>query len=154
MVRAALAWACMGGLTVLAAGCGQEGGSDGLSSSATTTPAEVASEPAYSALPQLEATHQMPPAINQGRGPGQAGDRFDYVAESDFLAVRDAPYSTFSIDVDTASYTKARQYLMQHGTLPPPDAVRIEEFLNYFDSPGQLSSRRRESRDPLHGRRL
>jgi len=133
MVRAVLAWAWMGGLTILAAGCGQEAGSDGLSSSATSTPAEVASEPAFSALPPSEATPQIPPAVSQGRGPGQAGDRFDYVAESDFLAVRDAPYSTFSIDVDTASYTKARQYLMQHGALPPPDAVRIEEFLNYFD---------------------
>jgi len=76
---------------------------------------------------------QIPPPVSQGRGPGQAGDRFDYVVENDFLAVRDAPLSTFSIDVDTASYAKARQYLMQHGALPPPDAVRIEEFLNYFD---------------------
>ncbi len=133
MVCAVLAWMCVGGLAALAAGCGQEGGSGGLSPSATTTPVDVASEPTCSALPPSEATPQIPPPISQGRGPGQAGDRFDYVAENDFLAVRDAPFSTFSIDVDTASYAKARQYLMQHGALPPPDAVRIEEFLNYFD---------------------
>ncbi len=39
--------------------------------------------------------------------------------------------STFSIDVDTASYTNVRKYL-QSGSLPPPDAVRAEEFINYF----------------------
>ncbi len=40
--------------------------------------------------------------------------------------------STFSIDVDTASYTNARRFL-QSGRLPPADAVRTEEFVNYFD---------------------
>lgn len=42
------------------------------------------------------------------------------------------PVSTFSIDVDTGSYTNTRRMLTQ-GILPPADAVRIEEFLNYFD---------------------
>ncbi|MDH4183233.1 MAG: von Willebrand factor type A domain-containing protein, partial [Nitrospinota bacterium] len=40
--------------------------------------------------------------------------------------------STFAADVDTASYTMARSYL-QSGALPPEDAVRVEEFVNYFD---------------------
>src|SRR5262249_51793061 len=40
--------------------------------------------------------------------------------------------STFSIDVDTASYTFARRSLLE-GRLPPPSAVRVEEMLNYFD---------------------
>jgi Ca-activated chloride channel family protein len=40
--------------------------------------------------------------------------------------------STFSIDVDTASYANVRQFLMQSNMLPPPDAVRIEELVNYF----------------------
>lgn len=40
--------------------------------------------------------------------------------------------STFSIDVDTASYSNARRYL-QLGQLPPKDAVRVEEFINYFN---------------------
>ena len=39
--------------------------------------------------------------------------------------------STFSIDVDTASYANVRRFLTQ-GTLPPKDAVRIEELINYF----------------------
>ena len=42
-----------------------------------------------------------------------------------------APLSTFSIDVDTASYSNVRRFLNQN-TLPPKDAVRIEELVNYF----------------------
>ena len=43
-----------------------------------------------------------------------------------------APLSTFSIDVDNASYSNARRYL-NSGQMPPKDAVRIEEFVNYFN---------------------
>jgi Ca-activated chloride channel family protein len=46
--------------------------------------------------------------------------------------VNESPVSTFSTDVDTASYANVRRYLRQ-GYLPPPDAVRVEELLNYFD---------------------
>ncbi|MCB1637134.1 MAG: von Willebrand factor type A domain-containing protein, partial [Xanthomonadales bacterium] len=45
--------------------------------------------------------------------------------------VADQPLSTFSADVDTASYANVRRFLNE-GRLPPPDAVRIEELLNYF----------------------
>ncbi len=54
------------------------------------------------------------------------------VQDNDFAAVSDAPLSTFSIDVDTASYSNVRRFL-EHHTLPPADAVRIEELINYFD---------------------
>lgn len=73
-----------------------------------------------------------PQTADQGRGPGDAGDRYDRIVENPFLKTADNPLSTFSIDVDTASYAKARRYLMETNTLPPPDAVRIEEFVNYF----------------------
>ena len=43
----------------------------------------------------------------------------------------DHPLSTFSIDVDTASYANVRR-ILNYGRLPPPDAVRIEELINYF----------------------
>lgn len=62
-----------------------------------------------------------------------AGDRYSRITENPFLMTLDNPLSTFSIDVDTASYAKVRRYLLDEGTLPPPDAVRIEELLNYFD---------------------
>src|SRR5699024_7162719 len=48
------------------------------------------------------------------------------------LRVAAHPVSTFSIDVDTGSYTNVRR-LLNAGQLPPTDAVRIEEFINYFD---------------------
>lgn len=57
---------------------------------------------------------------------------YDRVNENPFLEVLKNPQSTFSIDVDTASYTNVRRFI-NNGTLPPPDAVRIEELINYFD---------------------
>ncbi len=70
---------------------------------------------------------------DQGRGPGAAGDRYAAIDENPFLRVNEAPLSTFSVDVDTASYAKTRQYLIEANQLPRADAVRIEEFVNYFD---------------------
>ena len=54
------------------------------------------------------------------------------IQENEFLTVRDAPLSTFGLDVDTASYANVRRFLMEAGRFPPPDAVRIEELVNYF----------------------
>lgn len=58
----------------------------------------------------------------------------DYAAihENGFLKVLDKPLSTFSIDVDAASYSNMRRFIM-NGQLPPKDAVRIEEMINYFN---------------------
>jgi Ca-activated chloride channel family protein len=67
-----------------------------------------------------------PPAADLNR------EAYAHVAENEFNHVRDQPLSTFSIDVDTASYSNVRRYL-RDGALPPPDAVRIEELVNYFD---------------------
>ena len=53
------------------------------------------------------------------------------VAENAFLAVKEHPLSTFSSDVDTASYSNARRFLGD-GQLPPKDSIRVEEWLNYF----------------------
>ncbi len=49
-----------------------------------------------------------------------------------FIDTEDDPLSTFGMDVDTASYTVTRRYL-RDGFLPPPEAVRVEEFINAFD---------------------
>ncbi|MFG0265304.1 MAG: von Willebrand factor type A domain-containing protein [Rhodopirellula sp. JB055] len=68
----------------------------------------------------------------EGRGPGLSGDKFEPIKENEFRRVTEHPLSTFSIDVDTASYAKVRSYL-QRGQLPRPDSVRIEELINYFD---------------------
>ncbi|HYD73666.1 MAG TPA: VWA domain-containing protein [Candidatus Binatia bacterium] len=58
-------------------------------------------------------------------------DRYDNVDTNPIYVVAEAPVSTFSIDVDTASYSNVRRFLNQ-GRLPPQDAVRIEELVNYF----------------------
>jgi len=60
------------------------------------------------------------------------GEDYNHITENDFVAVADDPRSTFSIDVDTASYANTRRFLSD-GNLPPANAVRIEEFINYFD---------------------
>jgi Ca-activated chloride channel family protein len=60
-------------------------------------------------------------------------NRFENLTENVFKRVSDAPLSTFSIDVDTASYSKVREYLLRQRRLPPVDAVRIEELVNYFN---------------------
>ena len=52
--------------------------------------------------------------------------------EKAFVPTADQATTTFAIDVDRASYANIRRYLSQ-GTLPPPEAVRIEEMINYFD---------------------
>ncbi|HSK74070.1 MAG TPA: VWA domain-containing protein [Pyrinomonadaceae bacterium] len=60
------------------------------------------------------------------------GERYAEINENPFLETTRAPLSTFSIDVDTASYANVRRYL-NDGQLPPKDAVRIEELINYFE---------------------
>jgi Ca-activated chloride channel family protein len=59
-------------------------------------------------------------------------EAYDLIVENAFLAADRNPLSTFSIDVDTASYSNVRRFLLDEGRLPPPDAVRIEELINYF----------------------
>jgi Ca-activated chloride channel family protein len=69
-------------------------------------------------------------------------ETYNQIVESPFHHPASDPLSTFSIDVDTASYANIRRFLSQN-MLPPKDAVRIEEMLNYFsynDSPPSTSS--------------
>ena len=63
----------------------------------------------------------------------QSGEQYNAVPENDFYRpLGDSAISTFSIDVDTGAYSNMRRYV-SGGQLPPPDAVRIEELVNYFD---------------------
>jgi Ca-activated chloride channel family protein len=71
-----------------------------------------------------------PPGIRRPREPGNT-EAYDRIDENPFRPVSVAPLSTFSVDVDRASYANVRRYLNQ-GTLPPKDAVRVEELVNYF----------------------
>jgi Ca-activated chloride channel homolog len=67
--------------------------------------------------------------IAPGRSP--AGEGYAAFSENKPVSPKDQPLSTFSIDVDTASYANVRRFL-DSGRLPPRDAVRIEELVNYF----------------------
>lgn len=60
-----------------------------------------------------------------------ADPQYARIDEHTFKLTRSEPVTTFAIDVDRASYANIRRFLTQ-GTLPPADAVRIEEMLNYF----------------------
>ncbi|MBB6481734.1 vWA domain-containing protein [Spirochaeta isovalerica] len=102
-----------------------------MSKSADMSLSETADEaPLFSMAMEGEA----PPAPEPGRM-ARAGnfntEEYSRIYENSFLSVMDNPLSTFSIDVDTASYANVRRFL-NSGTLPPPDAVRIEELINYF----------------------
>ena len=58
-------------------------------------------------------------------------EEYNRVVDNPFVAVLKDPLATFSIDVDTAAYANVRRFLNQRD-MPPPDAVRIEEMVNYF----------------------
>ncbi|GAC1463748.1 MAG: hypothetical protein NVSMB9_01570 [Isosphaeraceae bacterium] len=97
--------------------------------------AKVPVDPAQEALPRLEP---LDGSLIGGRmdreervAPPQGAEAFDPHPDNPFVAVEQEPLSTFSIDVDTASYANVRRFLNQN-SLPPVDAVRIEEMLNYF----------------------
>jgi Ca-activated chloride channel family protein len=61
----------------------------------------------------------------------QGAEKYAKQSDNTFVSVKSAPLSTFSIDVDKASYSNIRRYL-QSNQLPPIDAVRVEEMINYF----------------------
>lgn len=67
------------------------------------------------------------PAIIEPNSEGYA-----YKPENDFRTVRDNPLSTLSVDVDRASYSNIRRFIKE-GQPIPPEAVRVEEMINYFD---------------------
>lgn len=59
-------------------------------------------------------------------------EAYDRIVENDFFKAIDRPLSTFSIDVDVASYSNMRRFIMD-GRIPPKDAIRTEELINYFN---------------------
>jgi Ca-activated chloride channel family protein len=116
-------------------------------------PATISSEQAYEAPPQIrtERSHAVqvnatpsplptasPPVVPVYGGETLPNDEpfdsmfFEGYGVNPFIDTEDDPRSTFAMDVDTASYAIARRYI-QEGHLPPRDAIRVEEFINYFD---------------------
>jgi Ca-activated chloride channel homolog len=82
---------------------------------------------------QFERTPSEPLADEPWRQPQQPGNTESYqvIDENPFQRPNQTPRSTFSIDVDTASYSNVRRMITE-GSRPPKDAVRLEEMINYF----------------------
>jgi Ca-activated chloride channel family protein len=113
----------------IAAGEAREFAQVGRSRADTPAPAERgAGSYLYEAEAPAVVADARPRDIS---GPDFNTEAYDRIEDNQFLEVLQNPLSTFSIDVDTASYANVRRFL-QGGTLPPKDAVRIEEMLNYF----------------------
>ena len=76
------------------------------------------------------------PALSNSRVPGAPPtpdtERYPDATPNPVRRVADEPVSTFSIDVDTASYANVRRFI-DEGRTPPADSVRVEELINYFD---------------------
>ncbi len=118
--------------SVILSGCG------GQSATSNRTVEIVQSEPTYSSNAAANApgyanakSGASEPQMIDGED-GTSNERYAEIDENPFLESSRAPLSTFSIDVDTASYANVRRFL-NNGQLPPKNAVRIEELINYFD---------------------
>jgi Ca-activated chloride channel family protein len=110
----------------LISGCGPLGGDlDDL-----RTMKEV--KKASPAMPAAMVAPQVQMAREGGVRPEFQTEEYDRIYENTFKDTLENPLSTFSIDVDTASYSNVRRFLSAN-QLPPKDAVRIEELINYFD---------------------
>jgi len=130
------------------AGIGAMGGLGGGSVSATVPPHADATPffPVQDQQGQYAASSATTPARSEPRpnlpmpygnklgvlpAVPPAAEQYDPIVENSPVPVSRQPVSTFSIDVDTASYANLRRFLTM-GMLPPGDAVRIEEMINYF----------------------
>ena len=93
-----------------------------------------ASRPARSLRARMARPSPRPIAVRptERREREASREGYDRIAEQSFASPRQKPLSTVSIDVDTAAYSNMRRFITRN-RLPPKDAVRIEELLNYFD---------------------
>jgi len=67
-------------------------------------------------------------------------NRFQFYGYRQFIEADEDPFSTFALDVDTGSYTVTRRWLAE-GQLPPPESVRVEEYVNSFDYDYEIPNR-------------
>ena len=92
---------------------------------------EIISDEAALMEPSANATSKMilssPPPPQQ-----RNAETYKEIKENSFVAVAQQPVTTFSADVDRAAYANVRR-IIGYGQIPPKDAVRIEEMVNYFD---------------------
>ena len=98
----------------------------GIAGAALKAPAAPSARPAAAAPPPdplVFVDRPVRPSFNT--------EAYDRITDNPFIRVSQDPLATFSIDVDTASYANVRRFISQN-QMPPKDAVRIEEMINYF----------------------
>ncbi|MCP4577730.1 MAG: VWA domain-containing protein, partial [Deltaproteobacteria bacterium] len=93
---------------------------------------KMANEKSGQTLISSKAAAPMQVMEERGRAPEFNTEEYDRIRENTFKDALQNPLSTFSIDVDTASYSNLRRYINAN-RMPPKDAARIEEMINYFD---------------------
>lgn len=82
---------------------------------------------------QVASSHFAPPPAMLAMPANPADtERYQHQQDNSIQVAAEQPVSTFSIDVDTGAYANVRRFL-NNGSLPPQDAVRVEELINYFD---------------------
>lgn len=86
----------------------------------------------YEAMPAAADAMYAPPPMPRMAYRERNTESYKKVPENDFMSVRANPLSTMSVDVDRASYANVRRYI-NDGQMPPADAVRVEEMINYFN---------------------
>lgn len=104
-------------------------GTTGAMAAATSTTGSVSLDNMYVA-PEADARKAIP-AAGQGGADSSVAPPVEAPPPNPFVATSEDHLSTFAMDVDTGSYTAARNYI-NTGTLPPAETVRVEEFVNYF----------------------
>jgi len=90
---------------------------------------EITSDEAALMEPSANATSKM---ILSSPPQQRNAETYKEIKENSFVAVAQQPVTTFSADVDRAAYANVRR-IIGYGQIPPKDAVRIEEMVNYFD---------------------
>ncbi|MBO9607514.1 MAG: von Willebrand factor type A domain-containing protein [Paenibacillaceae bacterium] len=108
-----------------------ESASNANSNSAPSAKQNEQAAPAAGGSASVQTQQSRVPAPGPVLPPQPGGAYFKNYGTNPFIATEDDKLSTFAMDVDTGSYTVARNYIGQ-GTLPPEEAVRAEEFVNYF----------------------
>jgi hypothetical protein len=93
----------------------------------------VTKEQSQNATPTPSALNKGKLGFKSNNESSAMGEGYGHFIENAPIAAAENAFSTFGLDVDVASYGNIRRFLQMQGAMPPTDAVRIEEMVNYFD---------------------
>jgi len=100
---------------------------------ASTIVGHYDASPAYNLTPTYANRSSVNlSAIRQSASSAFNAEKYAHIESNGIIQAATEPVSTFSVDVDTGSYSNIRRFLLRQGQLPVTDAVRLEEMINYF----------------------